>query len=61
MAVKVPRLNHWTISKFPRKARGKQVEACSGSETASHSVVSDSATPWTLVHQAPLSMEFSRQ
>ena len=27
-----------------------------------HSVVSDSfATPWTVAHQAPLSMEFSRQ
>ena len=27
----------------------------------SHSVVSDSATPWTVACQAPLSMEFSRQ
>ena len=26
-----------------------------------HSVVSDSATPWTVAHQAPLSMELSRQ
>ena len=26
-----------------------------------HSVVSDSATSWTVVHQAPLSMRFSRQ
>ena len=25
----------------------------------SHSVVSDSQTPWTVVHQAPLSLEFS--
>ena len=25
------------------------------------SVVSDSAIPWTVAHQAPLSMEFSRQ
>ena len=25
------------------------------------SVVSDSATPWTVAHQAPLSMGFSRQ
>ena len=30
-------------------------------ESVSHSVVSDSATPWTVAHQAPLSMEFSRQ
>ena len=27
----------------------------------SRSVVSDSATAWTAVHQAPLSMELSRQ
>ena len=25
----------------------------------SHSVMSDSATPWTIAHEAPLSMEFS--
>ena len=27
----------------------------------SHSVMSDSATPWTVAHQVPPSMEFSRQ
>ena len=27
----------------------------------SHSVMSDSATPWTVVHQAPLSVGFSRR
>ena len=27
----------------------------------SYSVVSDSATPWTIAHQVPLSIEFSRQ
>ena len=27
----------------------------------SHSVISNSATPWTVVCQAPLSMEFPRQ
>ena len=27
----------------------------------SHSVMSNSATPWTVAHQAPLSMRFSRQ
>ena len=26
-----------------------------------HSVVSDSATPWTIARQAPLSLEFSKQ
>ena len=26
-----------------------------------HSVISDSVTPWTVAHQVPLSMEFSRQ
>ena len=31
-------------------------------ESVSHSVKSDSSvTPWTVAHQAPLSMEFSRQ
>ena len=30
-------------------------------KTVSHSVISDSVTPWTLALQAPLSMEFSRQ
>jgi len=31
------------------------------SAVLSHSVVSDSVTPWTAARQAPLSMEFSRQ
>ena len=31
------------------------------SESVSHSVVLDSSTPWTIPHQAPLSIEFSRQ
>ena len=30
-------------------------------ESVSHSVMSDSVTPWTITCQAPLSMEFSRQ
>ena len=34
--------------------------SCLG-ESVSHSVVPDSATPWTAAHQAPLSMGFSRQ
>ena len=31
------------------------------SEDDCHSVMSDSATPWTVARQVPLSMEFSRQ
>ena len=31
------------------------------SERFSYSVLSNSATPWTVTHQAPLSMEFCRQ
>ena len=31
------------------------------SESVSHSVLSDSVTPWTVARQAPPSMEFSRQ
>ena len=34
---------------------------CCASVRFTHSVVSDSATPWTVARQAPLSMEFSRQ
>jgi len=30
-------------------------------ESVSHSVMSDSETPWTVDRQVPLSMEFSRQ
>ena len=30
-------------------------------KSVSHSVMSDSVTTWTVTHQAPLSMEFSRQ
>ena len=37
------------------------LRCCSGQGQFSCSVVSDSATPWTVAHQAPLSMEFSRQ
>ena len=29
--------------------------------SVSHSVLSNSVTPWTVAHQAPLSMRFSRQ
>ena len=32
-----------------------------GNENFSCSVVSDSATPWTIAHQAPLSMGLSKQ
>ena len=31
------------------------------SESVSHSVVSNSDSPWAVAHQVPLSMEFSRQ
>ena len=31
------------------------------SESASCSVLADSATPWSVTHQAPLSIGFSRQ
>ena len=37
------------------------INMCVRYMSESHSVVSDSATPWTIAHQAPLSMEFSRQ
>ena len=36
----------------------REVELCA---VPSHSVMSDSAAPWTVAHQAPLSMGFSKQ
>ena len=33
----------------------------SESRSVSHSGMYDSVTPWTVAHQAPLSMKFSRQ
>ena len=40
---------------------GTKTKVCSTITLLNCSVVSDSATPWTVAHQAPLSMEFSRQ
>ena len=34
---------------------------CARAHAHVHSVMSDSATPWTVPHLVPLSMEFSRQ
>ena len=34
---------------------------CSYASVLIHSVMSDSAIPWTIARQAPLSMEFPRQ
>ena len=41
----------------------KKRKVCLGDRylCVSHSVVVDSVTPWTVVHQTPLSMEFSRR
>ena len=41
----------------PRGNRLREISCC----VLSCSVMSDSAPPWTVAHQAPLSMEFSRQ
>ena len=37
------------------------IHVCGHSESVSHSVLSDSATPWTVSYQVPLSVDFSRQ
>ena len=39
----------------------KPVPPAVESVSVSRSVVSDFATPWTVAHEAPQSMEFSRQ
>ena len=50
----------FTCMKFP--AELPQVQQGTGvGRCVSRSVVSISATPWTVAHQAPLSMGFSRQ
>ena len=36
-------------------------DVCAHVHQITKSVMSDSATPWTVAHQVPLSMEFSRQ
>ena len=43
------------------EARTFSLKVKVNSENVSHSVVSDSAIPWTVACQAPLSMGFSRQ
>ena len=45
---------------LPFELQGSPTQ-CSECESVSHSVVSDSATPWTVAHQLSLSMQFSRQ
>ena len=50
--IPIPQTNH--CKDFPRTNGGE-------SESVSHSVVSNSVTPWTVACQVPLPMEFSRQ
>ena len=38
-----------------------EIQRQSENESVSHSVVSDSATPWTITHQTPLLRKFSGQ
>ena len=55
-----------SVTKRTKKIVGKLVEktdplcTVGESKSVSHSVRSDSATPWTVALQAPLPMEFSR-
>ena len=52
-------LLHWQVGSLPLVPHGKHYYTLL---LFSHSVMSNSfAAPWTVVHQAPLSMEFSRQ
>ena len=47
----------WADSKWV----GDQTQASLKVKVLVTQVVSDSATPWIVTHQAPVSMEFSRQ
>ena len=46
---------------FPKCGTWTKSISDAGKGKGRRSVVSDSATPWTVAHQAPLSMGFSRQ
>ena len=52
-------IKHWIL--FDKLKVLKFLRKKVKSEIVSYSVVSDSATPWTVAHQAPLFMGFSRQ
>ena len=53
---------HWQVGSLqadpPRKPQNYHKKC---SESVSHSGVSNSANPWTVAHQASLSMKFTRQ
>ena len=52
----------FALSNYPQNVHFQVKRIClTVSLLFSHQVVSDSATPWTVACQAPLSMEFSRQ
>jgi len=56
------KLNHSKLLNLPRTERQQlHFTICSQIKLWMCSVVSDSATPWTIAHQFPLAMEFFRQ
>ena len=54
-------LLHWQVDSLLLGHLGSSTHIYLLLLSVSHSVVSDSASPWTVAHQVPLSMEFSRQ
>ena len=52
-------IKHWML--FDKLKVLKFLRKKVKSEIVSYSVISDSATPWTVAHQAPVSMGFPRQ
>ena len=58
------KLFHWVLLSWAARTKCANIRyplpQCE-SKSVSHSVLPDSATPWTLACQVPLSMEFSRQ
>ena len=47
------------MRKAGSKEAGRRWQLLTSCNRVSHSVMYDSVTPWTVAHQAPLSMEFS--
>ena len=56
-----PGLPHHRQTLYPLSHQGSLGSLKTESKSVSSSVLSDSVTPWTAAHQAPLSIGFSRQ
>ena len=54
-------VNEESATENPCECVPRGVSRITKSKSFGHSIMSDSATPWTVAHQAPLSVGFPRQ